>query len=400
VSNRFEGGSSIVRDRMIGLDFLRGIAILAVIGYHFKPIETGIPVISVVQYPLTHYGLEGVTLFFTLSGFLVGGLLLRQYAESGSIQARRFIIRRIFKIWPAYYVLIAFHLIAGRHPAATFLVQNLTHLQNYLGTSITQTWSLAVEEHFYLFLPLMLLLFAHWRMRPSAMLAVLGLLCLAVLAARSLAVYRGEFHAASVYTQYRMDSLLAGVMLAVVYWTMPATYTRLARQKALLVSLIAMLVLWLAFAQRYEWLDKSVGYTIQGIGFVALLVVMLESRGTLTRTLGGRAVSWIGVYSYGIYLWHSIALAPVALFVSKATAYGVPPWVTWCVALAMQLAISLGVGYIAARAIEFPFLRLRDALFPDRQPHSERNRTGLGRRSPALPAVRATTAAAGHAERD
>lgn len=393
MSNRFEAGGGTVRDRMTGLDFLRGIAILAVIGYHFHPVETGIRLISIIQYPLTHYGLEGVNLFFTLSGFLVGGLLLRQYANTGSIEVRRFIIRRAFKIWPAYYVLIAFHLIAGRHPAATFLVQNLTHLQNYLGTSITQTWSLAVEEHFYLFLPLMLLLFAHWRMRAPAILTVLGLLCLAVLGARSMAVYRGELHAASVYTQYRMDSLLAGVMLAVLYWMMPATYQRLARQKALLVSLIAMLVLWLAFAQPHEWLDKSVGYTIQGFGFVALLVVMLESRGTLTRTWGGRAVSWIGVHSYGIYLWHSIALAPVALFVSKATTYGVPPWVTWGVALAMQMTISLGVGYIATRAIEFPFLRLRDALFPDSTPHGEHHRSEIGRRGPALPSVRATGAA-------
>ena len=392
MSNRFEGGSSTVRDRMIGLDFLRGIAILAVIGYHFRPVETGIAFISVIQYPLTHYGLEGVNLFFTLSGFLVGGLLLRQYADAGAIQVKRFIIRRIFKIWPAYYVLIAFHLIAGRHPTATFLVQNLTHLQNYLGTSITQTWSLAVEEHFYLFLPLMLLLFAHWRLRGPAILAVLGLLCLAVLIARSLAVYHGELHAASVYTQYRMDSLLAGVMLAVLYWMMPATYERLARQKALLVSLIVMLVLWLAFAHPYEWLDKSVGYTIQGVGFAALIVVMLESRGTLTRTRTGRAVAWIGVYSYGIYLWHSIALAPVALFVSKAHTYGVPPWVTWGVALSMQVAISLGIGYVATRAIEFPFLRLRDALFPDRAPHTERHRIEVGRRSPALPAARATSA--------
>lgn len=393
MSNRFEAGSSIVRDRMIGLDFLRGIAILAVIGYHFRPVETGIRLIQVIQYPITHYGLEGVNLFFTLSGFLVGGLLLRQYADMGTIQARRFIVRRIFKIWPAYYVLIAFHLIARRHPPGTFLVQNLTHLQNYLGTSITQTWSLAVEEHFYLFLPLMLLLFAHWRMRARAILAVLGLLCLAVLVARSLAVYHGELHAAAVYTQYRMDSLLAGVMLAVLYWMMPATYKRLARQKTLLVSLIATLVLWLAFAQPYEWLDKSVGYTVQGIGFVALLVVMLESRGALTRTWVGRAVSWIGVYSYGIYLWHSIALAPVAVFVSKAIAHGVPPPVTWGAALAMQMAISLGVGYIATRTIEFPFLRLRDTLFPDRQFDYKGRRTESARRSPAISGAPAPRAA-------
>ena len=127
-------------------------------GFHFHTVHTGSAIVAAIEYPLKSFGKEGVNLFFTLSGFLVGGLLLKQYAKVGRIDARRFIIRRIFKIWPAYYVLILFHVFAGRHPTSTFLVQNLTHMQNYLGSSITQTWSLAVEEHFYLFLPALLLL--------------------------------------------------------------------------------------------------------------------------------------------------------------------------------------------------------------------------------------------------
>src|SRR5690242_16904565 len=127
MSNLFGGAKAIVRNRTIELDFLRGIAIIAVMGYHFHTVATGFRVIPIIQYPFTHFGREGVNLFFTLSGFLVGGLLLRQYASTGVIDARRFIVRRIFKIWPAYYVLIAFHMVAGRHPLSTFAVQNLTH---------------------------------------------------------------------------------------------------------------------------------------------------------------------------------------------------------------------------------------------------------------------------------
>lgn len=101
-------------------------------------------------------------------------------------------MRRIFKIWPAYYVLILFHVIMGRHPTNTFLVRNLTHMQNYFGSSIAQTSSLSVEEHFYLFLPLLLIVLARWRMRVNAILCVLGSICLVVLIARCVAVYRGD----------------------------------------------------------------------------------------------------------------------------------------------------------------------------------------------------------------
>jgi peptidoglycan/LPS O-acetylase OafA/YrhL len=364
MNNLFGGASSIVRNRTIELDFLRGIAIIAVMGYHFHNVDTGIRLIPILQYPFTHFGREGVNLFFTLSGFLVGGLLLRQYADTGSIDARRFIVRRIFKIWPAYYVLIAFHVLAGRHPLDSFLVQNLTHLQNYLGTSISQTWSLAVEEHFYLFLPALLLVFARFRLTANAILAGLGAICFIVLIARSITVAEGGIDAAFFQTQYRIDSLLAGVMLAAVYWMKPELYRSFAAQKGWLLAIVAVLVAWLAFATRHIALDESVGYTIQAIGYVALIVLTLEHSGELAKSWLFRVVAWVGVYSYGIYLWHSVAFAPADILIAKATAFGVPRLITWAVALAFQAAIAISVGYATTRLVEFPFLRIRNALFP------------------------------------
>jgi peptidoglycan/LPS O-acetylase OafA/YrhL len=360
----FGGAKAIVRNRTIELDFLRGIAIIAVMGYHFHTVDTGFRVIPIIQYPFTHFGREGVNLFFTLSGFLVGGLLLRQYASTGVIDARRFIVRRIFKIWPAYYVLIAFHMVAGRHPLSTFAVQNLTHLQNYLGTSISQTWSLAVEEHFYLLLPALLLVFARWKLRANAILAMLGLICLAVLIGRSITVANGGLEAAFFQTQYRIDSLLAGVMLAAVYWMKPDLYRRLAQKKGMLLAIVGFLVAWLAFATRHNALDESIGYSIQAAGYVALIVLMLEHTGAMARIWLFRAIAWVGVYSYGIYLWHSIAFAPADILIAKASALGLPALVIWALALAFQIAIAISAGYITTRLVEFPFLLLRNALFP------------------------------------
>ncbi len=327
-------------------------------------------IVSAVEYPLRGFGREGVNLFFTLSGFLVGGLLLRQYAESGRVDARRFIIRRIFKIWPAYYVLILFHVFAGRHPTSTFLIQNLTHLQNYLGSSIAQTWSLAVEEHFYLFLPALLLVFSRLRLRANVIIASLLAICGVVLVARCIVVWNGDIHAAFFYTQYRIDSLLFGVILAAIYWMKPGIYRNFARRRGLLIAMVVGLIAWLALCTKHVALDESIGYTIQTLGFIALLgafALQVLPPFYPAELSFFAVIAWIGIYSYGIYLWHSLALGPADILIAKATALGLPAIVVWVLVMSAQFCIAITLGYVTTRAIEFPMLRLRDMLFPSKR---------------------------------
>ena len=292
--------------------------------------------------------------------------------RAAHVDARRFIIRRIFRIWPAYYVLLAFHLLVGRHPWNTFLFQNLAHLQNYLGTSITQTWSLAVEEHFYLVLPALLLLFARWRLGAWTIVGVLTGICAVVLTARCFAVADGNLEGAFAYTQYRIDSLLVGVILSAIYWMKPGVYHQLAKRKWLLIASIVLLCAWLAFATKNLALDESIGYTIQAIGFAALIVFVLEYSGSLRSSWLYRGVAWIGLYSYGIYLWHSLALSPGDMLIRKVSALGLAPSLIWIVALTFQFALAIAIGYVTTRAIEYPFLMMRNALFPEKRNSSVR----------------------------
>jgi peptidoglycan/LPS O-acetylase OafA/YrhL len=113
--------------RRIELDFVRGIAILLVIFYHFRKPSTGIWLLDGFNWVLNTGGGHGVDLFFVLSGFLVGGLLLKEYKETHALKPGRFLLRRMFKIWPPFYFLLLFHLFSGHHKASGFFWQNVFH---------------------------------------------------------------------------------------------------------------------------------------------------------------------------------------------------------------------------------------------------------------------------------
>src|ERR1700722_13574336 len=115
--------------REMELDFLRGIAILMVMDFHAP--------ISILLAPFRwlgfrNFGWAGVDVFFVLSGFLVGGLLIKEWKQSSRIDSRRFLIRRGFKIWPQYYVFLLAMLLTG-HRGLRDLWGNLLNIQNYVG---------------------------------------------------------------------------------------------------------------------------------------------------------------------------------------------------------------------------------------------------------------------------
>lgn len=182
--------------RVRSLDILRGLAILMVLCNHvdFTVID-GVPGFSgkagFIYWRIKQFGWSGVDLFFVLSGFLIGGLLLGEIERTGTVRVGRFWLRRGFKIWPSYLVLLAALAITGvtdfvDSSSLIAFVQtlgaHLFFLQNYLRENPNSpTWSLAVEEHFYLVLPLLLLALAYLakRREQSAIqflpVAVLGI---------------------------------------------------------------------------------------------------------------------------------------------------------------------------------------------------------------------------------
>lgn len=338
--------------RLIELDALRGIAILLVLDYHFR--KYGIFFEPLQALGIQNFGWVGVDIFFVLSGFLIGGLLFQEWKIRNSIRGVRFLARRAFKIWPAYYFYILVEVLVRRHPLHTFLLGNLLNIQNYTGTSLGHTWSLAVEEQFYLALTAALT-WAAWKHADAhRVLIALSTTAFGITVLRC-GLMLHDFHVFG-YTHTRMDALLFGVILAHLLHFSPRRFDWIQRRKAALAAILLACFFVLCWD---NWTHPHfVDIIAADAGSVALLLLMYR-RASVPHSLFYRWLARIGVYSYGIYLWHISVFAPCRWISAKLPgalglwSYHLLPYIS---------AILLGV--LATKLVEFPFLRLRERWIP------------------------------------
>jgi peptidoglycan/LPS O-acetylase OafA/YrhL len=363
---------------------LRGIAILMVLGRHDVMTPAGLGPLEPLAMGWRSMGWAGVDLFFVLSGFLVSGLFFAEYRQSQNVNVRRFVIRRGFKIWPPYFAYIAFVALwlvwkhhQGKSPGVWHaLWPNFLHVQNYFHTPRIHTWSLAVEEHFYLGLALLFFLLLRTRcirgfLRHLPALTVIFVLVAAAL--RHAAYLRDGPEKMNLYaTHLRFDGLLIGMLLA--YWTHfhPEKLTRFIRRPLALIiggAGLAAPTLWLA-PEYSPWI-AGLGLTGVYVGFGLILLGWLHlpaSHAVWERMFVSRPavmLGQVGFYSFSIYLWHvDLAQTPVRKIVHLAAATHLPSGVIWLAATATYVGAAIFGGMLLAHLLEKPSLRMRDRLFP------------------------------------
>src|SRR3954465_4851857 len=135
--SRPESPGTSGRARRPDLDVVRGLAIVLALGWHFNHRWSGNAGLHPVQWPGHMFGWAGVDLFFVLSGFLMGRLVLGEHTRTGRFDGRRVTARPGPKLRPGPSPLLALHAVFGEEPLASYLWQNALHLQNYAGTSLT-----------------------------------------------------------------------------------------------------------------------------------------------------------------------------------------------------------------------------------------------------------------------
>jgi len=354
--------------RNLGLDLLRLLAVLFVFGRHLTVPEGAPGFLRVWQTG----GWVGVDLFFVLSGFLVSGLLFREYLRHESVNLKRFLIRRGLKIYPPFYVLIALTLVvkivSDQPPSTRLVVGEVFFLQNYLGGMWNHTWSLAVEEHFYIGLAVL----CFWLLRkrkPSgeshAPFRKVPAICLGVavtcLLLRMASPFLHDFYTHRRYlfgTHLRIDSLCFGVLLSYL-WHLGSLKARTAKlpSTVLVVAGLALLSPAFIFPLREHVWVSIFGVIPLYLGSGALLLAFLrkESSGIKLLNLGGA----LGAASYSIYLWHM----PVAIW-GWPMAQKLPGMGSYPSYFVFYMVGSLAFGWMMSKVVEWPVLRLRDRFFP------------------------------------
>jgi peptidoglycan/LPS O-acetylase OafA/YrhL len=345
--------------------------------FHIPSLD-GIRAVSFLFVFASHAGLRdmipggfGVTVFFFLSGYLISTLLCREAQQTGRIDLGKFYLRRVYRIFPPMYIVLATSL------ALTFLgifhnqlqfprvIAQVFHLTNYYmvfsdgagmakGTGIF--WSLAIEEHFYLFFPL-LLIFLRTRFALRGQISVLLGICGAVLVWRCVVMSYFSFGPAWTYycTDARIDSILFGCVLGISQGRIPDT----EKSRFIISSIflpLGIAILLFTFIWRNEIFRDTARYTLQGIALAPVFLSAIRSSDSPAfRWLNWSWLTSLGVLSYTLYLIHPVAL----IFCHEYARF------PGLLSAAAALLVSIVYAAVIHRFVERPFAKLRRKLHPE-----------------------------------
>jgi peptidoglycan/LPS O-acetylase OafA/YrhL len=333
------------------LDGIRGIAVLAVMLVHM-PI------------PFGQWGYLGVDVFFTLSGFLITAVLLQEWVQTGSIDFGNFYARRALRLLPALSILLAASLLpmnplplAGRMKAAAVaLLYSANWVRAFDGdfqlAALGHTWSLSIEEQFYLLWPLALIMLLRYVSSRGRILSLLGLAAIASLTCR-IALWMAGASPMRLYNglDTRADSLLAGCMLSVML-SFGILKPRYALKLPAMLAICILVLPGLLMIFRSQWSDPFmflIGYALAACTSAAIIFVAVgPNSGWLKTVLSFPPLVWIGKVSYGVYLWHY----PVFKYFQNL---GLPP--AW--KFAGMLAFVFMIAALSYYGLEKPFLRMK-----------------------------------------
>lgn len=340
-------------DRLRRVDGLRGVAIVLVLFGHEADFTLGYHVVG-------ELGAVGVLMFFILSGFLITGLLQREIDDTGTVNHREFYLRRGLRILPAFWILVAVTVIlklAGLVTDVTWkaVAACIVFARNIRGRgqSLGHIWSLSLQEQFYLIWPqVMSRAGARHSLHAAISLVVAGTLWRTWAIAVRLYPYESDVF--YLRTDFRLDSILAGCVVALALSDARiSTAVRRGFQRVPIGMTTAALIVWSLIASQIDAL-RPVFLTVETALAVGAFghFVIASGASLVVRVCEHRALVWLGMMSYSLYLWQQLFL------VTREPSWGLLR------EFPMNLACVFAAALLSNRLIERPALRLRRRWSP------------------------------------
>ncbi|MEO8132031.1 MAG: acyltransferase [Bryobacteraceae bacterium] len=360
--------------RNLPIDVLRGVAILMVLVCHSVLLRQ--PTWDLV---LWRPCWSGVDLFFVISGFLISGLLFGEYRKMGHIRFGRFAVRRALRIYPPLYTIVfltvGMRLIASQGAVPKELFSQALHdvlfMQSYWPGTWGHFWSLSVEEHFYVALPVTLWFLLRRKNKANnpfqalpQLFVIVAILLLAARLLNSHLVKPFSWQTHLYPTHLRIDSLFFGVLLSYLVSFHGERFSITVQPNLKLILGVAILLLSPAFfVSQYDSWMYIYGFTFLYLGYGCLLVSFLYWKvdGLWPPVLlCFQALGYIGTFSYSIYLWHVFWLSVVqSCHFSNVGA-----------SLILFYTGSIALGILTGKLVEAPMMRIREKAFPRPSPSS------------------------------
>ncbi len=346
----------------------------------YLPALDGMRAVSILIVILAHAGLSkifpgaaGVTIFFFISGFLITRLLLAELEENNNLDLPRFYIRRLLRLMPALYVFITIISLANLPyngspnkyeitSAYLYYVNYYNALSPIFNWPITEVpwwllWSLAVEEHFYLIFPFLLLVFG--KTHKSRIILVVTIIILSLIS-RLIAYHILNLGYDYTYTasECRIENIAWGCLLAIMFDKKPNENSMLEKFVGWHWVIIAALSFIIAFAIKDDSFRSTWRYSIHGITLFILVVnlYMFKKISFAIDIFELAPMRYIGRLSYSLYLWHwPIVWIARRMEGLEDNNVGTLSFIS----MIIVLILSLAAAYLSYNFVEKPFLNLR-----------------------------------------
>lgn len=361
-----------------GLNGLRFVAAISVVLFHLEQLKSELGLPNLSDWPLlVNLGKKGVSLFFVLSGFLITYLLLAEIRKAGTIDVRRFYIRRILRIWPLYYLIAiwAFFVfpklfdlgfINGLAPdnffpqlaLFTLLLPNVAKLFYPMVAGASQAWSVGVEEQFYLLWPL-----ALKKGKNFIPCLLMGIIILKPIVEASLLISASAFHLPALNTVYNFLKIFAIEQMAMGglgAWVLAGHRTvllKLIYHPAIQVLNFGLLFVVVALKLKLPF----VHHHLDALAFTLLIMNVASNPDSIIK-LENPICNFMGNISYGLYMYHTTIIILALKFLSPLSAgrslreLAIYNFIYYVIAISGTILVS----HASYRFFELRFLRLKD----------------------------------------